>query len=548
VKHYHPNFNKRSRLGRTPELDPDGVHATLPPLDPASLPRRLAESLRINNDFFPCFDWVFPPPVVTKSQPPDTTAELFSRSSPMRDRFSLYLHTPFCRTLCRFCYYAVLPGRGIEQAATYVDYLIREMALYREAVSDRVCESVYLGGGTPTFLDDALLERLFAALRRNFRLEPDAEITVESAPGTLPRTKVRLLRDLGVTRLSYGIQTLDERLLAALNRDYSVREAIGELDDAVTQIGNVNVDTMYGFEGEAADTLMRTLLRFHQVGVPGFSIYALDSQRNRPKDELLPPKDPDYAGKIRRFSEAEALLADLGYRRVLQNVFVDPARGSYRHQLRRWDNLPLVALGINAQGYAPRRPYQNIAALKGYYAAIDAGRAPIATVDDLTPEMDACRELTSKLRFTFAGTRELEYKYGVDFARTFHDLTAALADLGYLAVDGDAMRMTAKAAYYNNLIPMLYAPDAFKEQLLGLPEEYLEAFPVPAVLTRLGRTESVPLHLPETGARIERRARFDRRKDTSRRPGSSRRGADRYRAWLPVHGTAAGTQRGRPPV
>ncbi len=550
MKNYSEYFNKKSRMIRSPEIE-GGNQGRLAPLQPEHLQHRLTELLQVQNDYFPCFDWAFPPPLLSKRKPPSDAPTLFAQPSVTPGRYSVYLHSPFCKTLCSFCYYAVIPGRGVQHADTYVDYLVREMVLYRDSLSGQVCESVYFGGGTPTFLDDDLLVRVFTGLRDNFTIEPGAEITIEAAPGTLPRAKTALLRDLGVTRLSYGIQTLDEALLAGMNRHYSVPEAIRELEDAVQIIGNVNIDTMYGFDGEPEEALTSTLTAFHAIGIPSVSIYALDKQRNQAKDVQLPPKDLQYEHKIQQFARAETLLHKMGYRQVLQNVFVDPQRGSYRHQLRRWDNLPLVALGMNSQGYAPRRPYQNMISMKSYFEAIDAGRLPVATMDELDPAMELCRELTSKLRFTFVSRSELMYKYGVDVSRVFADLISALNGLGYIANDGDVMRMTPQAAYYNNVIPMLFAPDAFKELLLGLPEEYLQGFPVPYVMTQLGFAQSCPISFPASvpGERraLGRRQHGQRHRSmngaavqnqraTVNQRQANRRRADRYRPWL------AGTQ------
>ena len=249
MKHYSESFNKRSRLIATPELatTPAG---RLAPLDAAKLKTRLLDVLRVQQDFYPCFDWVFPPPVFPKAPPPADAAALFAQPSVEPGTFSLYVHIPFCKTLCSFCYFHVLPGRGDDEKAIYIGHLLREASLYREALQGQRCESVYIGGGTPTSLDDATLARLFEGLRANFELAGDAEITIESAPGTLGRSRVALLRSLGVNRLSYGIQSLDEKLLATMNRHYRVADAMAELSEALPLIGNINVDTMYGFDNE----------------------------------------------------------------------------------------------------------------------------------------------------------------------------------------------------------------------------------------------------------------------------------------------------------
>lgn len=500
MKQYSGSFNKRSRLLKHPALN-EPSDARLKALDASGLPDHLESVLQVQNDFFPCFDWTFPPPLLSTHAPPASAKALFSNPSVEPGRYSLYLHLPFCKTLCSFCYYTVLPGRGIEQSSQYLDYLIREMGLYAPSLQGEWCESIYIGGGTPTYLDEPQLVTLIQAIRDRFHLLEDAEISIEAAPGTLSRTKLETLKQLGVNRLSYGIQTLDEAMLATMNRHYRVADAEHELALALDIIGNVNVDTMYGFEHEPDGALNRTLQRFHALGIPSLSIYSLDTQRIRKGKSLSgPPRDEQYEYKIDAFSRACDQLCTLGYEPVLQNVFVQPGRGSYRHQVRRWDNLPLVSLGISAQGYAPRMPYQNVGALKPYYQLLDEDRLPIATVDPLTPEMELIREVSSCLRFTRLDLGNIQRRYGVDLDYVFGDLIATLQKLGYLQRDGDSLQMTGKAAYYNNIIPMLFAPDAFKQQLLSLPEEYLAEYPVPQVMVQAGSTQSAAINvqLPST--------------------------------------------------
>lgn len=492
MKHYHENINKKSRLTLDP-LTVAGHAPLLAPLDPTKLRARIVDALRIQNDYYPCFDWTFPPPITRKARGTLTPEQLFEHPSAIPGRYSVYLHVPFCASLCKFCYYPVIPGNHEDEMASYVDALLREMSLYAPQVAGQVCESVYLGGGTPTHLPAPLLSKLIEGIHHYFAPATDAEITIESAPGSIPADKLLLLNGLGVNRLSYGIQTLDEPLLASLNRDYSVADAKEELRNALRIIGNVNIDTMYGFEGEADGALLNTLAEFVALGVPCVSIYALDGQRcntDRPKDQ--PARDSEYDRKIATYRAARELLADRGFQPVLQNIFVDPARGSYRHQLRRWENLPLVALGISSMGYAPRRLYQNQLSLKVYYEKLARGELPIQEWEDLSPELEIMREAVSQLRFTQVDLARHRAKYGVDIARVFRDLIATLSDLGYVEQRRGVLRLTDAAAHFNNILPMLFAPDSFKELIYGLPEEYREKFPLPYVLTQVGATQSQP--------------------------------------------------------
>jgi oxygen-independent coproporphyrinogen III oxidase len=497
MKHFSESFNKRSRLIDAPQVSSD-QHGRLAPLDPVTLAARLTEVLRIQQDFFPCFDWVFPPPVFPKAVGPARARDLFAHRSVVPGVYSVYLHVPFCKTLCSFCYYRVLPGRNDDEKSAYVDYLLREMALYREVLRDLRCESVYVGGGTPTALDDRQLARLFEGIRRNFDLTSGAEVTIESAPGTLGGDRVALLRSLGVNRLSYGIQSLDEKLLATMNREYRVEEAIRELTQALALIGNINVDTMYGFADEREGALFDMLTTFERVGIPGLTIYSLDTQRNvRNVVWLGPPRDPLYHRKIEVYQQARELLASLGYQALFQNTFVKPGRGSYRHQPRRWENVPLVALGVGSMGYAPRRPYQNVGTTRAYFERLDAGVLPIEAMDVLSPAMELARQVTTQLRFARVDLRRIRATYRVDLRVVFRDLIGALGELGFLRRDGDEIFLTPAAAPYNNVLPMLFSPDAFKQGLLGLPEDYLAAMPTPLVLTRLGATQSAPFPLDD---------------------------------------------------
>jgi oxygen-independent coproporphyrinogen III oxidase len=513
MKHYSESFNKRSRLIIAPEIDA-GRRGRLGPPDGATLRDRIVDALRVQQDSYPCFDWVFPPPVFPKSRGPRRAEALFTYPSVVPGTYSVYLHVPYCKTLCSFCYYTVLPGRGHDEKSTYVDYLVREMAMYRACLQGQQCESVYVGGGTPTSLDDAQLVRLFHAIRDTFDLASDAEVSIESAPDTLPRDKVALLKSLGVNRLSYGIQSLDERLLASMNRYYTVTGAMKELEAALPLIGNINVDTIYGFENEPADALSRTLTTFEQLGIPCLTIYSLDTQRSVRKNVWLgPPRDALFYQKIAIYQEAVERLASLGYEALFQNTFAKPGRGSYRHQLRRWENVSLVALGVGSMGYAPRRPYQNHGTTGAYFKRLDAGELPIETMDALTPEMELLRQVITQLRFARVNLRGIHAKYGVDVRIVFGDLLRVLGELGLLERDGDEIVLSKTSAPYNNVLPMLFAPDSFKEDLLGLPADYLAAMPIPLVLTRIGATQSSSLAMgpatagatgvePETAGRL----------------------------------------------
>jgi oxygen-independent coproporphyrinogen-3 oxidase len=377
--------------------------------------------------------------------------------------------------------------------------------MYRVALQGLRCESVYVGGGTPTTLDDQQLVRLFDGLYSAFDVSSDAEVTVESAPGTLSREKVAVLKSLGVNRLSYGIQTLDEKLLATMNRYYTVAGAIKELEAALPLIPNINVDTIYGFENEPDDAVVKTLTTFERLGIPCLTIYSLDTQRSVRKNVWLgPPRDALFYRKIAIYQEAKTLLESLGYEALFQNTFARPGLGSYRHQLRRWENVSLVGLGIGAMGYAPRKPYQNYGTMSAYVSHLDAGELPIEATDTLSPEMELARQVTTQLRFARLDLRGIQEKYAVNLLIVFDDLLRVLGELGFLERQGHETWLSKAAAPYNNVIAMLFSPDSFKEDLLRLPEDYVNAMPIPLVLTRVGATQSAAFSVGSSEAEAPR--------------------------------------------
>ncbi len=503
---HHEVINKLSRFTALPARrlkgasceDPGSKKTCTVTASPGalSLAERLRAALAVHYDVYPCFDWTFPPPLRQRTIGEITPERLFEFPSAIPGRYSVYLHIPFCQSLCRFCYYTVLPARSESEMDRYVEALLVEARLYSRALSQWVCESVYLGGGTPSLLSPRLLERLFEGLRRYFRLEANAEITLESAPGTLTTDKLDLLVRLGVTRLSYGIQSLDEELLACYNRHYSVRAACVEIDQALARFANLNVDTMYGFPQEDPGALGRTLEKLLALGVPSVSIYALDPQRCDSESRKDRPRaDTASTYKAARFEEARQYLCARGFRQILQNIFLDPRRASYRHQLRRWENLPLVALGLSAMGYAPRRVYRNTLALKRYYERLEDERLPVTEWEDLDETLESMREVVSLLRFAELDMDRIRAKYGVDIEAVFQELISALLALGLLEREGPRLRLSEAARPYNDLLPMLFAPDTFKALVFELPEEYRENFPLPALLARIGPTQSRPFPL-----------------------------------------------------
>ena len=194
----------------------------------------------------------------------------------------LYLHVPFCQSRCVYCdFYSTTCGPA--ERGRYVDALCRELEARADEVPGRRLATVYLGGGTPSQLSPAELERVFSAVGRLFRLAPDAEVTLEANPDDLTPAYVDALRALPVNRVSLGVQTFCDARLRLLHRRHTGREAVEAVERlAAVGLDNLSVDLIYGLPGQTLDEWDDDLVRALALPVCHLSAYALSTRRGPP--------------------------------------------------------------------------------------------------------------------------------------------------------------------------------------------------------------------------------------------------------------------------
>jgi len=295
----------------------------------------------------------------------------------------LYVHLPFCAHRCGYCDFVTVVGRTSQHSA-YVDALLAELALEREHLAPEL-ETVFLGGGTPTFTEPASLERLLRAL-------PAArEVTVEANPETVTQELARSLRGLGVNRVSLGVQSFRPHLLETLERVAqadTVRRAFYHLRDA--GFDNISFDLIYGIPGQSVSDLEADLGDALELGPEHLSCYELEA---KPGTRFTHA----HGAELERQAEAmesyfELVVDDLtaaGYRWYETANFCrtsDRANGRdlrARHNLAYWLGRDYLALGIGAVSTIEGRRWRNTPRLAGYVAALAAGERPEREVEPL---------------------------------------------------------------------------------------------------------------------------------------------------------------------
>src|SRR5215207_6783130 len=291
--------------------------------------------------------------------------------------YSLYLHIPFCIHRCAYCDFNTYAGQEGSIPA-YVDALCKEIEYVgsqfpspdgREVRCEGKAHTIFFGGGTPSLLSPKQFETIFKAIRANFRLTEDAEITIEANPGTVSYEALLELRKIGINRISFGVQSANMEELRMLERThdfFTVIEAVTFARKAGFE--NLNLDLIYGLPEQTLQTWQRTVQRILDLHPEHISAYALSLEHGTPFGRwatkgLLPLPDPDLAAEM--YEWASETFEAAGYVQYEISNWAKPGH-QCRHNLQYWRGRPYLAFGAGAHGYANGYRYSNILRIKTY--------------------------------------------------------------------------------------------------------------------------------------------------------------------------------------
>jgi putative oxygen-independent coproporphyrinogen III oxidase len=316
----------------------------------------------------------------------------------------VYVHVPFCLTRCGYCDFNAYAGLD-ELKPRYLRALRAEASLVARGWSGVGFASVFLGGGTPTTMEPTELGALLDHLRASFDVRPDAEVTIEANPDTVDEGRLLELHTAGFTRLSMGAQSFDVEVLAALERVHSpgsVRSAFAAARKA--GYANVNVDLIYGADGETLGSWERTIRETIALGPEHVSAYALTIEPATPLGRkvaagLVPAPDPDLQADM--FDLACVSLADAGYVHYEVSNWAKPGFECL-HNLGYWERGAYVGLGAGAHSFRGDTRWWNLRPPEQYIAAVDAGEPPIGGSEKLGQSDAGLEEVFLRLR-TFRG-------------------------------------------------------------------------------------------------------------------------------------------------
>ena len=358
----------------------------------------------------------------------------------------LYLHIPFCRQRCDFCAFYLEIHRE-DRAAVFVQSLIHEIRLsaQRHVAASRPIQSIYLGGGTPTVLAATQLLEILSEIRMHFTLASDCEITVEAHPSTISEQDLVQLLQAGVTRMSFGAESMEDDDLTRIGRPGAVHQTIIAVDQARTAgFTNINLDLMYGLPGQSLESWQRTLAHCLTLAPTHLSCYALTVEEDtRLAANIQRGRNlaPDEGLQIEMDEAAQRMLDEAGYERYEVSNYAKPGY-TCRHNLLYWTNGEYLGLGPSAQSYLDGTRFGNVANLAAYDTSLAECRLPIENHTRLSEEEQLRDAVIFGLRLIQGIPTRRLHQHAANYGHGA--VTAQLLAEQLIEEDGERSRLSAR--------------------------------------------------------------------------------------------------------
>ncbi|MFN4005225.1 MAG: oxygen-independent coproporphyrinogen III oxidase [Hylemonella sp.] len=388
---------------------------------------------------------------------------------------SLYVHIPFCESLCYYCACNKIITKHHERAAEYLRYLGREVDLHTAVLGvGQTVTQLHLGGGTPTFLSDAELRELMAMLKRSFTLAPGGEYSIEIDPRTISPQRLDTLAELGFNRLSFGVQDFDPAVQKAVHR-IQPAEQVFDLVQAARERGfdSVNIDLIYGLPQQTPESFARTLTQVCALRPDRIALYAYAHlpERFKPQRRIAAAELPAAPAKVAMLASAIARFIEAGYVYVGMDHFALPndalavakRQGRLHRNFQGYSTQPdcdLIGLGVSSIGRIGPTYSQNAKTLEEYYDAIDHGRFAVVrglalSRDDLV-RRGVIMALMCQGQVIF---ESINLAYLIDFKTYFAPELEALQELaaqGLVTLDDSGIQVTPTGWFFVRAVAMVF--------------------------------------------------------------------------------------------
>ena len=427
------------------ELIPVMTIATAQPL-PAGFPAE--KDTTVGNYFvsnYPPFSFWKPERV------PEVTAAL-DRAPAEGTPLGVYLHIPFCRKRCHFCYFRVYTDKDSTAIKAYLDLAIQELELYaaHQFIGGRKPQFVYFGGGTPSYISESQLQMLTDRMKAILPWDQAEEVTFECEPGTLSDHKLKVIRDLGVTRLSLGVENFSDHILDINGRAHRSREIHRAYNFArELNFPQINIDLIAGMVEETEENWRQCVRQTIELSPDSVTIYQMEIPYNtkiyqemKTQGRLVAPV-ADWETKRHWVNYAFGELEKAGYTVTSGYAVVkDPKRTRFVYRDSLWQGADLIGLGVASFSHIGGTHFQNQHDFEPYLAMLREGKLPVYRALTPTDEERLIREMVLQFKLGRISRSYFQGKFGVDVLARFAQPMAILQSWGALVIDGDWLRLT----------------------------------------------------------------------------------------------------------
>ncbi|MBC2257424.1 radical SAM family heme chaperone HemW [Listeria booriae] len=366
---------------------------------------------------------------------------------------AVYIHIPFCEHICYYCDFnkVFLEGQPVDE---YVDLLIKEMEMVTERHTMSPVETVFVGGGTPTTLTEAQLAKLCSAISRLFPMTENAEFSFEANPGDLSISKLQVMKDHGVNRLSMGVQSFNNELLKKIGRIHTVDDVYQSVNNA-KQVGfeNVSIDLIFSLPGQTEADFEDTLTKALDLDLPHYSAYSLIIEPKTIFYNLMQKGKLILPGEDAEANMYEKLMSTMekhGRKQYEISNFAKPGYES-RHNIVYWSNEHYFGFGAGAHGYIGETRYANYGPLKKYMQPLQNGDLPTFQQKELSLKEKMEEEMFLGLR-KVAGVDKAHFqaKFGQSLDATFANAIDKTVEKGWLESTPESVRLTRRGRFLGN--------------------------------------------------------------------------------------------------
>lgn len=367
---------------------------------------------------------------------------------------SVYIHIPFCAKKCHYCDFNTYAAEG-QPMDDYLDALIKEMLMTAESLPDRTMKTVFVGGGTPTILDAGQMKRLLDGIREAFVFSGDGfEFTMEANPGTVDPEKLEVMKEGGVNRISFGVQSFQDHLLQSIGRMHDVSDVHESIRQArAAGFNNISIDLMYGLPRQTMKMMEESLDQALRLNLPHYSIYGLKIEENTvfhalyKKNQLpLPSEDEEFA----MYQLIRQRLLEAGYKQYEISNFAKPGFEG-RHNITYWKNEPYLGIGAGAHGYVQSVRHMNYKGVQAYIDRVNSGVLPRKEVHVVAKE-EAMEDFMMVGLRLLDGVAKADFKdqFGLELDDVFGAVIEDLVQKGLLTETEAGFKLTENGLLFGN--------------------------------------------------------------------------------------------------